>query len=254
MRPSPGSGGEFPGAVGEFFAGVLVLCGRLGTGRLGVVALDGMKIAAPASKSANRTEAGLRKLAEAAVAAHAAADAAEDELFGAGRRGDEVPEAPRSRDERIRAALADLEAERKAAEQAEQAKAEAFRDRQRAGQRTGRSPAPAAVELAQENLARVRAARAARLAELEERRGAGKPRRGRAAGVDDYCRVKEAAAAVEAAAARAAAAERKAAEREDSRKGRGPVRNTTGPDSRLMPGACQMVCVHDPLDRQGVHR
>jgi transposase len=230
--------GEFPGAVGEFFAGVLVLCGRLGMGRLGVVALDGMKIAASASKSANRTEAGLRKLAEGAVAAHAAADAAEDELFGAGRRGDEVPEtawSPRSRDERIRAALADLEAERKAAEQAEQAKAEAFRDRQRAGQRTGRSPASAAVELAQENLARVRAARAARLAELEERRDAGKPRRGRAAGVDDYCRVKEAAAAVEAAAARAAAAERTAAEREDSRQGRGPVRNTTDPDSRLMP-------------------
>ena len=35
--------------------------------------------------------AGWRKLAAETVAAHAAADAAEDELFGAGRRGDEVP-------------------------------------------------------------------------------------------------------------------------------------------------------------------
>src|SRR5580704_12699736 len=155
-----------PGAAGEFFAQVLILCARLGMGRLGTVALDGMKIAASASKAANRTEAGLRTLAGEAVAAHAAADAAEDELFGEGRRGDEVPAeawSPRRRDERIRAALADLEAEREAAEAAERARAEAYRERQRAGERTGCSPASAAVELAEENLARVRAARAAEL-------------------------------------------------------------------------------------------
>src|SRR5579864_1797566 len=227
--------GDFPGAAGEFFGQVLVLCARLGMGKLGVVALDGMKIAANASKAANRTGEGLRKLAGEAVAAHAAADAAEDALFGAGRRGDEVPEAawsPRSRDERIAAALADLEAERRAAEGAEEAKAEAFRERQRSGQRTGPAPRHAAVELAEENLARVRAARAARLAELEQRYAAGEPRRARAAGVDDYCRVKEAAAKAEAARARAAEAERRAAEKD---KGPGPVRNITDPDSRLMP-------------------
>jgi transposase len=125
---------DFPGAVGEFFAQVLMLCARLGMGKLGTVALDEMKIAASASKAANRTGEGLRKLAEEAVAAHAAADAAEDELFGPGRRGDEVPPAawsPRKRAGRIAAALADLEAERKAAEQAEAAKAEEFRERQR---------------------------------------------------------------------------------------------------------------------------
>jgi transposase len=231
--------GDFPGAAGEFFAQVLVLCARLGMGKLGIVALDGMKIGANASKAANRTEEGLRKLAEQSVAAHAAADAAEDELFGAGRRGDEVPEdawSPRRRDERIRRALADLEAERKAAEQAEQAKAEAFRERQRAGQRTGPAPKQAAVELAQENLARVRAARAARLAEVEERYAAGQPdHRSRAAGVDDHCRVRQAQAKLEAAKARAAGAERKAAGRDKNRKGPGPVRNVTDPDSRLMP-------------------
>src|SRR5215469_13145558 len=47
--------GEFGEAVGAFFAEVLVLCARLGMGRLGTVALDGMKITASASKSANRT-------------------------------------------------------------------------------------------------------------------------------------------------------------------------------------------------------
>ena len=231
--------GDLPEAVAAFFTEVLVLCARLGMGKLGTVALDGMKIAANASKSANRTEAGLARLAREMVAAHAAADAAEDVLFGAGRRGDEVPEdawSPRRRDERIAAALAGLKAGREAAEAEQAAKAEAFRARQQSGQRTGPAPKQAAVELAEENLARVRAARAARLAELEERHAAGQPdRRSRVAGVDDHCRVRQAQAKLEAAKARAAAAERKAAEREANRKGPGPVRNITDPDSRLMP-------------------
>jgi transposase len=235
--------GEFGEAAGEFFAQVLVLCARLGMGRVGVVALDGMKIAASASKAANRTGEGLAKLARERVAAHAAADAAEDELFGAGRRGDEVPEevwSPRRRDERIRAALAGLQAERKAAQAAEEARAEAYRARRAAGENAGCPPASAAVQMAGENLARVRAARAAQLAELEQRYAAGQPRRGRAArvdaaGVDDYCRVKQAEATLAAARERAAAAEREAAAREAGRKGPGPVRNITDPDSRLMP-------------------
>ena len=67
--------GDFPEAVEEFFTEVLVLCARLGMGRLGTVALDGMKIPANAAKAANRTREGLRKLAAETVAAHAAADA-----------------------------------------------------------------------------------------------------------------------------------------------------------------------------------
>jgi transposase len=234
----------FPDAVGEFFAQVLVLCARLGMGKLGTVALDGMKIAANASKAANRTGDGLRKLAEQAVAAHAAADAAEDALFGPGRRGDEVPEeawSPRSRDGRIRAALADLEAERKAAEREQAAKAEGFRERQAAGQRTGCSPDSAAVELAQEKLARLMAAQQAKIDDWQARNAAslaatGKPLRNpprQPAG--EHCRVKEAAARVEAARAREQAAEQRAAEKEANRKGPGPVRNVTDPDSRLMP-------------------
>jgi transposase len=235
--------GEFPGAVAAFFAQVLIVCARLGMGRVGVVALDGMKVAASASKSANRTEAGLRKLAGEAVAAHAEADAAEDELFGAGRRGDEVPAEvadPRTRDERIRAALADLEAGRAAAQAAEEARAQAYRARRDAGERAGCPPASAAVAVAEENLARVRAARAARLAELEQRSAAGQPRRGRAArpdapGIGDCFRVRRARAKVEAAKARAAGAQRQAAEKAATAKGPGPVRNITDPDSRLMP-------------------
>ena len=60
---SPGSAGISPRRWGKFFGQVLVLCARLGMGKLGTVALDGMKIAANASKAANRTEAKLAELA-----------------------------------------------------------------------------------------------------------------------------------------------------------------------------------------------
>src|SRR5690242_2111706 len=224
---------DFPEAVAGFFAEVLVLCARLGMGRLGVVALDGTKVAASASKAANRGEKRLRELAEQAAAADAAADAAEEELFG-DARGDEVPPeawSPRGRAGRIREALAQLEAEREAAQAEQDARVAEFRARQRAGQRTGPAPAGAEVALAEENLARVRAARAAQLAGLEERYAAGQPRRSRPAGVDDYCRVRQAAAKAGKARERAAEAERKAA----AKAGPGPVRNVTDPDSRLMP-------------------
>src|SRR5690348_3965531 len=67
----------FAGAIGELFTQVLVLCARLGMGKLGTVALDGTKVGAAASVSANRTGAGLRKLAADLAAEHAANDAAE---------------------------------------------------------------------------------------------------------------------------------------------------------------------------------
>ena len=130
----------FPGAAESLFAEVLVLCAKLGMGKLGTIALDGTKIAANASRAANRTEETLRKLAAEAAAeavkAHAAADAAEDELFGEGQRGDEVPpEAvnPVTRAERIAAALADLEAERQAVEREREQQAQAFWERRQAG-------------------------------------------------------------------------------------------------------------------------
>ena len=235
---------DFPGEVGDFFAGVLVLCARLGMGKLGTVALDGMKIAANASKSANRTGEGLRKLAGEAVAAHAAADAADDELYGSGVRGDEVPQeawAPGSRDSRIAAALAGLEAERAAAEAAEAARVAEYRARREAGERAGCPPASAAVELAEENLARVIARQQAKAGDWQARNAAslaatGRPLRGSPpVPAHRHCRVKEAEAKVEATRARTAEAQRKAAEKAAAAKGPGPVRNITDPDSRLMP-------------------
>jgi Transposase domain (DUF772) len=111
---------QFAETAAGLFAQVLVLCARLGMGQAGMVAVDGMKIAANASKDANRTEEGLRKLAADLAARHAETDAEDDALFGAGQRGDDDPGDPRTRRERIAAALASIEAERERRE-AEQA-------------------------------------------------------------------------------------------------------------------------------------
>ena len=235
--------GCFGAAIAGFFAEVLGLCARLGMGKLGVVALDGMKIAAGASRAANRTEAKLAQLASEIVARHGQADAAEDELFG-DARGDEVPGdvwRPGRRDERIRAALASLRAEREAAGKAQQDRAEAFRARQRAGRRTGCSPDSAAVALAEEKLARVTAAQQAKIDDWEARNARSLAQTGKRLGnpprrpAGQHVRARQAAAGLERARRRQAEAARRAADRERSRKGPGPVRNLTDPDSRLMP-------------------
>lgn len=140
------------GAVVDLFADVLRMCARAGLGRVGVVAVDGTKIAANASKEANRQESWLREQwareeAERRVAEAEQTDAAEDAVFGEGRRGDDLPREwtdPRTRVTRIRQALADLDAEDKAdaAEQAA-ARAKAKEYEQQAAGPAGESAAPA---------------------------------------------------------------------------------------------------------------
>jgi hypothetical protein len=232
------------GAMGDLFAQVLVLAARAGLGRLGLIALDGTKIAASASKDANRTEKRLRELAAAVLAEAEAVDAAEDELFG-DARGDELPAEladPKTRGERIAAALAELEAGRKAAQAGADAKAAGYADAAAAGTpRRGRPPAGAGVQAARRKVERAVAAQQARVDDWQARNAAslaraGRPLRGcppRPPG--QYCRVKEAKAALAAARRKDAAAARKARARAAARKGPGPVRNITDPDSRLMP-------------------
>jgi transposase len=234
----------FPGAAESLFREVLVLCARLGMGRLATIALDGTRIAANASKAANRGEETLRNLAaqEAAkaAAAHAATDEAEDELSGAGRRGDEVPpEAvnPATRAGRIAAALADLEAEREAQETARQAKGEEYM--QAGGHQRGNVPAVVAVAAAAARLDRARAAQQARIVAWEQRMaaraaaGLGPPRGGNKPPhpVEDHRDVRAAREALAKAEARAAEAQRKASQEKKPER----VRNITDPDSRLMP-------------------
>jgi transposase len=208
---------QFAGTAAALFAEVLLLCARLGMGQVGTVALDGAKIAGNASLGANRTEEGLRKLACELAAAHAEADAAEDALFGAGKRGDDDPGNPHTRAERVAAALASLEAERQARE---------------AEQERGKPPAGSEAELAREHLARMRAQHQARAAAWHAAAAAGRrPRGNPPVPAEEHVLVRRARARLERAEAREAA--RAAA---DPRSQKEPARrNVTDPDSRLMP-------------------
>jgi transposase len=230
-------------AAADLFDQVLALCGRLGMGQLGVIALDGMKVAASASKSANRTEGGLRKLAAQIAAEHAANDAAEDELFGPGIRGDEVPAGladPRTRDERITAALAELEAEQRAAaaeQQARQARAQAYRTGP--GGTTGKPPAEVRVSAALARVERVTAEQQARVEDWQARQAASiAAGHGRLPGTvppppADSGKVARARAALDKTLAAAAAAQ--AGPAGSGRSRQSAVRNLTDPHSRLMP-------------------
>jgi transposase len=113
------------------FAQVLALCQKAGLVKLGHVALDGTKLKANASKHKamsyermqQREKELAQKVAELLKAAEEA-DAAEDQLYGKQKRGDELPkelQRAETRLARIRAAKAELEAEAKAAREAQEA-------------------------------------------------------------------------------------------------------------------------------------
>jgi transposase len=262
----------------SLFVQVLMLCAQVGMGQLGVVALDSVKIASDASLSANRCAEGLRRaaaeqaevdlqrrareLAAKAAAEHAATDVEEDALYGADRRGDELPAElvdPGSRAARIAQALAELGDGRRAAQreaaatrkrrrehdkqQQRAAQLDAFRRRRE--QRTitpmGLPPAEIRVEVLTQNLAE---ARAAHQAKIERYHARGK--RGRKpVPVEQAYRVRRIKAAldraiaaeqvaqqrVQAGAAEAAVAAKPAAPTRSS----GPKRNITDPESRMMP-------------------
>ena len=258
--------------VEELFAQVLMLCAGLGMGQLGVVAVDSVKIASNASLAANRTEDGLakaaaeqaridaqraREVAAAAAAQHAVTDAAEDAMYGPGRRGDELPAElvdERSRAARIAQALAELHADTAAhsaerdgiaerqqdrqqrKQQRKQAKLDAYR-RQRADRGSapvGKPPTEIRIEVLTENLA---AAQARQQAKIDRYLAGGCV--GRAPlPPERNAKVNRVKAALDRAIAEAAAREQAqvaAAERAAARRGGEPRRNITDPQSRMMP-------------------
>jgi len=98
-------------AIAELFGSVLELCARAGMVKVGVVAVDGTKIAAAATHHATRT---YQQIAEEILEQAARLDAADDELFG-NARGDELPEGLRTSGDRrkwIREAKQAMEAKR----------------------------------------------------------------------------------------------------------------------------------------------
>ena len=245
---------ETAAAMESLFGQVLVVCAELGMGRLGVVALDGVKIGCDASISANRTEEGLvkaarderdrqaaaaaaaKRAAREAAAEHAAADAAEDGLFGPDDRGDQVPPDavdPASRAARIAAALVDLQSEKDAETAAAKAKADAWvatRDA-RNGRRAGRPPAGNEVAVATARVEQVRAERQAHIAGYWARREAAVAAGTRTWGrlpVPETALLRRCEALLAAAVARTA--KRDAATAKQRR-----VRNITDRESRMMP-------------------
>jgi hypothetical protein len=75
-------------ALSDLFAAVLGLCDRAGLVASGIVAIDGTKFHANASRDANVD---YDQIAREVIADAIATDQAQDELYG-DRRGDELPE------------------------------------------------------------------------------------------------------------------------------------------------------------------
>jgi transposase len=233
------------GLAEDLFCRVLHVCALAGLGRLTVVAGDGVKIAANASKEASRTEAGLRKLTAQVVAGarKAAADEDADQGVLPGTDllldGDTVPPRPdpRSRAGRVLACLEGLEAEREAAEAAAREQGRAYLEALAAGTAAaGRPPAAVALAAQQLRLETAIAAEESTLADWQARRAAGKlvtrpPARPGAGKKARRARARletlQAQAAAEAGQAPDAGNEKKAA--------KAPQRNVTDPDSRLLP-------------------
>src|SRR5262249_9739158 len=101
-------------ALAGLFGDVLGLCAKAGLVKVGVIAIDGMKISANASMDANR---GYERIARELLDEVDQTDRREDEMYGRAR-GDELPEqlcTPERRRAALREAKRQLDAEREAA-------------------------------------------------------------------------------------------------------------------------------------------
>jgi len=249
------------GPLEDLFARVLFVLAAAGLGRLDVISVDGSKIWANASKEANRTEEGLRKLArkildEAARAdgegcccdGHEHGEAAGLDagqacgccdggmLPGLGLDGPAVPRggwggAPRA--QRIAAGLAQLEAARLAQEAERREATLAYLAAVRGGTAPrGGVPAGVAVEAAELRLRQALAARAAQITAWEQAAASGHAPRGHRPSGDGKAVTKAREQLAAAVKARKEAAARAAAR--DGKKEPKPVRNITDPDSRVL--------------------
>jgi transposase len=134
-------------AFEQLFGSVLALCREAGLAKLGVVALDGRRVAANAALDQNRKQASLEREIAAILAEAERVDREEDAQYGIDVRGDELPEGLRTtagRRERLTAALDLLAAntERARAKQAAKIEARAEEERRTGKKKRGRKPKP----------------------------------------------------------------------------------------------------------------
>jgi transposase len=87
--------------LGMLFTQVLRLCAEAGLVKVGVVALDGTKVKANASLSANRIQEHIEAEVKKMLTEAREKDEEEDQLFGKDSRGDEIPEELKDRRSRL---------------------------------------------------------------------------------------------------------------------------------------------------------
>jgi transposase len=176
--------------VEDLFCQLLAICQEAGLVSLGVVAIDGTKVAANAALSANRGEDTIRAEVRKLLDAAAETDGAEDRRLG-DARGDELPaglnRAGRERLGRLRAAAAKVKARKATGHVDADTKAEAARaanasaveatGKHRAGRKTrGADPVGrAAADLAEARAAEQRAKEALRDARIAARSAGSEP-------------------------------------------------------------------------------
>jgi transposase len=147
-------------ALKGLFTDILRLCKEAGLVKVGVVALDGTKMAANAALEANRTYESIRTEVEAMLTEAETKDVEEDRLYGPEHRGDELPEALRDRGgrlERLRRCRERLEqgAAVAAAEHAQKLEERAAKEAETGRKLRGREPKPVSETPAAEAKANV---------------------------------------------------------------------------------------------------
>jgi transposase len=140
-------------AFETLFRDVVELCSEAGLAKLGRVAVDGRRVKGNAALDRNRTREQIEKEVRKILDEAERLDREEDKEYGTDRRGDELPEALRTRAERLRTleeARARLEAREREiqAEQAEKIHGRQEEERQTGRKKRGRKPKAAeAVKL-----------------------------------------------------------------------------------------------------------
>jgi transposase len=134
-------------ALAGLFTDILRLCQEAGLVKVGLVALDGTKIAADAALDANRTYETIRSEVETMLREAESKDVEEDQLYGPEHRGDELPPALRDRGgrlERLKQCRERLEREASAAaaEHAQKLEQRAAQEAESGQKLRGRKPKP----------------------------------------------------------------------------------------------------------------
>ncbi len=140
---------EHEEALEKLFVEVLRLCHEAGLVKLGVVALDGTKVAANAALDANRSHEAIAEEVRRMLAEAKAVDAEEDARYGTDRRGDELPEGLGRRADRLKRLKEAKERLEREAEAVAKAAQEHLEQRQAEEEATGkkkRGRKPKAVE------------------------------------------------------------------------------------------------------------